>query len=99
MHDYRFLRVWAMTTNNPIEIARETLKQLSVRKLLPTPDNFEQVFNELSQTPNARENRLGAQLLRALESQATHTVQSHLALSRLQQASPAQRTGLCRIRQ
>jgi diguanylate cyclase len=86
MHDYRFLRVWAMTTNNPIEIARETLKQLSVRKLLPTPDNFEQVFNELSQTPNARENRLGAQLLRALESQATHTVQSHLALSRLQQA-------------
>jgi diguanylate cyclase len=86
MRDYRFPRVWAMTTNNPIEIARETLKQLSVRKLLPTPDNFEQVFNELSQTPLTRENKLGAQLLRALESQANNTVQSHLALSRLQQA-------------
>jgi len=75
-----------MTTNNPIEVARETLKQLSLRKLLPTPENFEHVYNELTQTPTVRENRLANQLLRALESQASSTVQSQLAISRLQQA-------------
>jgi len=71
-----------MTTNNPIEVARETLKQLSLRKLLPTPENFEHVYNELTQTPTVRENRLANQLLRALESQASSTVQSQLAISR-----------------
>jgi diguanylate cyclase len=75
-----------MTTNNPIEIARETLKQLSARKLLPTPENFEFIFNELAQTPSSRENKLATQLTRALESQSSDTVQSQLALSRLQQA-------------
>lgn len=86
MRGYRFSRVWAMTTNNPIEIARETLKQLSARKLLPTPENFERVFNELGQINGSRENKLATQLARALESQASDTVQSQLALSRLQQA-------------
>lgn len=85
---YRFSRVWTMTTNNPIEIARETLKQLTTRKLLPTPENFERVYNELAQTPSSgRENKLAAQLTRALESQAGDTVPARLALSRLQQAS------------
>lgn len=86
MRGYRFSRVWAMTTNNPIEIARETLKQLSARKLLPTPENFERVFNELAQINGSRENKLATQLGRALESQASDTVQAQLALSRLQQA-------------
>jgi diguanylate cyclase len=31
----------------PPEIARETLKALSVRKLVPTPDNYERVYNEI----------------------------------------------------
>lgn len=86
MSGYKFSRVWAMTTNNPIEVARETLKQLSARKLLPTPENFERVFNELTRTPVSRENRLAAQLARALESLAHDNVQSRVAMSRLQQA-------------
>lgn len=86
MSGYKFSRVWAMTTSNPIEVARETLKQLSARKLLPTPENFERVFNELTRTPVSRENRLAAQLLRALESQTRNNVQSRIVMSRLQQA-------------
>lgn len=57
-----------MTTQNPIDIARETLKQLTGRKLLPTPENFERVYHEITNTPLERENKLAQQLLRALES-------------------------------
>ncbi|WP_230369231.1 hypothetical protein [Paludibacterium denitrificans] len=56
-----------MTTQNPIEVARETLKQLSLRKLLPTPENFERVYHELAQIPIERDSKLAVQLLRALE--------------------------------
>jgi diguanylate cyclase len=86
MSGYKFFRVWAMTTDNPIEIARETLKQLSARKLLPTPENFERVFNELTKTPASRENRLAAQMVRALESLSRDSTSCRLAMSRLQQA-------------
>jgi len=34
--------------NTPSDIARETLKLLASRKLAPTPDNFAQVYRELS---------------------------------------------------
>ncbi len=37
--------------NNPSNIARETLKLLSARKLAPTPDNYAQVYRELSGEP------------------------------------------------
>jgi diguanylate cyclase len=79
-----------MTTTNPIEVARETLKQLSTRKLLPTPENFERVYNELSQTPQTREGRLASQLVRAIESQAVQTVQARVLLAKLQQAADAE---------
>ncbi|TDR71075.1 diguanylate cyclase [Paludibacterium purpuratum] len=90
MRGNKFSRVWAMTTNNPIEVARETLKQLSTRKLLPTPENFERVYNELTQNPQPREGRLAGQLVRAIESQAVNTVQSRLLLVKLQQAADAE---------
>jgi len=75
-----------MTKNNPIEIARETLKQLSARRLLPTPENFECVYHELANTPNKHENQLAELLASALLSQTNDTVAAKLALSRLQQA-------------
>jgi len=75
-----------MNTNNPIEVARETLKQLTARKLFPTPENFERVFNELTHATGSRENKLASQLAQALESIAPNTVQSKLTVSRLQQA-------------
>ena len=36
------------TLNSPSEIARETLKTLAARKLAPTPDNYAQVYLEIS---------------------------------------------------
>ncbi|OWY38765.1 GGDEF domain-containing protein [Xenophilus sp. AP218F] len=74
-----------MTTQNPIEVARETLKQLSQRKLLPTPENFERVYHELTQTPMARDNKLAVLLLRALETLPVETVQAKIILNRLRQ--------------
>ncbi|WP_089085737.1 GGDEF domain-containing protein [Aquitalea magnusonii] len=80
-----------MTTQNPIEVARETLKQLSLRKLLPTPENFERVYHELTQTPIERDNKLGTQLLRALETIPAESAQSKSLLLRLKQATEESR--------
>ncbi len=41
-----------MTDKKPFEIARETLKQLTVRKLSPTPLNYQRVYNEIGELPN-----------------------------------------------
>lgn len=80
-----------MTTQNPIEVARETLKQLSLRKLLPTPENFERVYHELTQTPIERDNKLGTQLLRALETIPAESPQSKSLLLRIKQATEESR--------
>ncbi|MDF0604895.1 diguanylate cyclase [Neisseriaceae bacterium TC5R-5] len=74
-----------MTTHNPIEVARETLKQLSMRKLLPTPENFEQVYRELTQTPYD-DNKLAATLLRSLKALAPNTPQTTNTLAKLKLA-------------
>jgi diguanylate cyclase len=37
--------------SNPSEIARETLLELTSRKLAPTPENYAKVFQEISGTP------------------------------------------------
>jgi diguanylate cyclase len=41
-----------MTTLKPFEIARETLKQLTARKLTPTPLNYQRLYNEIAELPN-----------------------------------------------
>lgn len=41
-----------MTENKPFEVARETLKQLNVKKLVPTPVNYESIYNEIAGLPN-----------------------------------------------
>ena len=41
-----------MTDKKPFEIARETLQQLTVRKLPPPPGNYEASYNEIAGTPN-----------------------------------------------
>jgi diguanylate cyclase len=40
-----------MTEKKPFEIARETLKQLTTRKLTPTPANYQMVYSEVSGVP------------------------------------------------
>lgn len=37
-----------MTEKKPFEIARETLKQITTRKLVPTPANYQTIYNELA---------------------------------------------------
>ncbi len=40
-----------MTDKKPFEIARETLKQITLRKLIPTPANYQNIYNELAGVP------------------------------------------------
>ncbi len=80
-----------MTTSNPIEVARETLKQLSGRKLLPTPENFERVYHELIGTPVERENKLATQLYRAVESLQAQSIGARITLNRLKQVIDEER--------
>ena len=55
--------------SNPTEIARETLKQLMVRRVKPTPDHYEAIYHEIAQTPESE--RLHPGLRRIVESLAT----------------------------
>lgn len=41
-----------MVDKKPFEIARETLKQLTTRKLAPTPANYQSVYSEVAGVPN-----------------------------------------------
>jgi len=43
-----------MTEKKPFEIARETLKQLTTRKLLPTPVNYQSIYNEIAGVPHVQ---------------------------------------------
>ncbi len=43
-----------MSEKKPFEIARETLKQLTVRKLLPTPLNYQAIYNEIAGVPQVQ---------------------------------------------
>ena len=36
------------TLSNPAEIARETLKQLMTRRMAPSPDNYQSIYNEIA---------------------------------------------------
>ena len=40
-----------MAEKKPFEIARETLKQLTTRKLVPTPANYQSIYNEVAGIP------------------------------------------------
>ncbi len=40
-----------MSDRKPFEIARETLKQLTTRKLVPTPVNYQAIYNEIAGLP------------------------------------------------
>jgi diguanylate cyclase len=76
-----------MTTHNPIDTARETLKQLTMRKLLPTPDNFERVYCEIAQVPqDTRKNKLAELILRAFENLPSGDSSYKIALTKLRKA-------------
>ena len=39
--------------NNPSEVARETLRRLAMRRLAPTPDNYQTLYEEIAAAPTA----------------------------------------------
>ncbi|TJZ74018.1 GGDEF domain-containing protein [Chitiniphilus eburneus] len=41
------------TQSNPTEIARETLKQLAMRRMVPTPDHYGEIYHAIAGTPEA----------------------------------------------
>lgn len=43
-----------MTEKKPFEVARETLKQLTARKLVPTPLNYQSIYNEIAGIPQVQ---------------------------------------------
>ena len=43
-----------MTDKKPFEIAREALKQITARKLVPTPVNYQAIYNEIAGVPNVQ---------------------------------------------
>lgn len=91
MAGYKSYRVGFMTTHNPIDVARETLKQLTTRKMLPTPDNFERVYCEIAQVPLTRSNKLAELTLRAFESLVPQSRPYQLGLSKLQKSIDEER--------
>ena len=38
--------------DNPTEVARETLRRLAMRRISPTPDNYQTLYNEIVGAPN-----------------------------------------------
>jgi diguanylate cyclase len=43
-----------MSDKKPFEIARETLKQLTTRKMVPTPTNYQALYNEIAGIPSVQ---------------------------------------------
>ena len=39
-----------VTLSNPSEIAREALRQLALRRVTPTPDNYRKLYTEIAGT-------------------------------------------------
>jgi diguanylate cyclase len=39
-----------VNTSNPIEIARETLRMLALRRITPTPENYQKLYHEIAGT-------------------------------------------------
>ncbi|MFC5771264.1 GGDEF domain-containing protein [Thauera sinica] len=53
------------TLSNPTEIARETLRQLAMRRVAPTPDNYKRLYHEIAGT-QAGEDAFPEQFVRQL---------------------------------
>ncbi len=66
-----------MNNTNPSELARETLKMLAQRRLLPTPDNYAKIYAEISGAPTAENN--GAE--KVLRNMAEYLLQSDKSAS------------------
>ncbi len=77
-----------MNTNSPSDVARETLKTLAARKLIPTPANYTKIYTEIGGA-STEEGNSAAKVLRDMAERLTKSHKSALigvALKRLIQA-------------
>lgn len=75
-----------MTTQNPTDLARETLKQLASRQLLPTPHNFSRIYAEVSGDETSGKHRLAELMTQAFTSLTPQNHSYRLGLARLNKA-------------
>ena len=54
------------TNLNPSVIARETLKQLAILKISPTPDNYHKLYDQIAGNPENQISAITAKLLTEL---------------------------------
>jgi len=66
-------------------VARETLKQLALQKLTPTPDNYARVYHDILQMPASPELKLAGELYRALEALPGQAPSQQALLTRFRQ--------------
>jgi diguanylate cyclase len=76
------------TLSNPSEIARETLRQLAMRRIAPTPDNYRKLYHEIAGTrgddhelPEAFVRKLARRLPRDSAERLRHLRQLEQALA------------------
>lgn len=70
------------TPSNPFEIARETLRQLAVRRIAPTPDNYLTLYHEIAGTQPASGANFPEKQLRSLAASLPRTSPDQLRLAR-----------------
>nr|WP_314898820.1 diguanylate cyclase [uncultured Deefgea sp.] len=73
--------------SNPTEIARETLKQLAMRRMLPSPDHYEAIYHEIAQTPELE--RLHPGLKELIDALSKLPQQSQLVTRQIEQIRSA----------
>ncbi|MDP1646493.1 MAG: diguanylate cyclase [Thiobacillus sp.] len=65
--------------SNPTEVARETLRRLAMRRISPTPDNYQTLYEEIVGVPSAPANTASAET--ALAGLVSDLQEHHPALS------------------
>ena len=50
-----------INVSNPTEVARETLRRLAMRRIAPTPDNYQTLYDEIVGVPTAPANKATAE--------------------------------------
>jgi len=68
-----------INVDNPTEVARETLRRLAMRRIAPTPDNYQTLYDEIVGVPSAPANKATAET--ALAGLVSDLQEHHPALS------------------
>lgn len=74
----------------PSDIARETLKRLAIQRIAPTPDHYEEIYNEISGVGKAGSvHPLAAQLLSTLKGLPRQTPELSRQIMQIEKAAQA----------